>query len=161
MNVTIYEKQDMYGQRYYTVDPGNGAEKVGVFELPDTDHIRFELRKTDFGMVIVAHSYECEFVVVPRRAGNGRFYVTPQDAKESRCGWMKRVNSKRSNYRTTPNYGQMGYDGAYGYVSWYGKPDSAANLEAIARDRASSQHVPDGNPTELYVRNFIRYINEH
>lgn len=91
MNVTIYEKQDMYGQWYYTVDNSNGAERVGVFELPDTDHISFELRKTDFGMIIVAHSDECDFVVVPRKAGNGRFYVTPQDAKESRCGWMKRV----------------------------------------------------------------------
>ena len=160
MNVTVYEKQNIHGNWYYTFDPGKDAEKVGVFELPDTDHIRFELRDTDYGKVIVAHSYEGEFVVVPRRADNGRFYVTPQDASESRCGWMKRVKSK-SNFRTTPNYGQMGYDAAYGYVSWNGKPTSSADFDTIAHERANDQHVPDGAPTELYVRNFIRYINEH
>lgn len=67
----------------------------------------------------------------------------------------------KSNFRTTTNYGQMGYNAAYGYVSWNGRPDDTADLDAIARDRANAQRVPDGNPTELYVRNFIRYINEH
>lgn len=69
--------------------------------------------------------------------------------------------STKSYFRTTPNYGQMGYDAAYGYVSWNGKPEGDLYTAAIAADRAKTAKVPEGKPTELFVANFIRYINEH
>lgn len=67
----------------------------------------------------------------------------------------------KSNFRTTPNYGQMGYSAGYGYVSWNGKPSTTEDVEAIALKRAKVSHVPSGEPTELFVKNFIRYIHEH
>lgn len=67
----------------------------------------------------------------------------------------------KSNFRTTPSWGQMGYDAAYGYVSWNGKPSEDDDIEAIARDRARGQKIPEGKPTELYISNFVRYIAEH
>lgn len=70
--------------------------------------------------------------------------------------------TNKSNYRTTPSWGQMGYSAAYGYVSWNGWNDTAdAMVEEIALSRAQSSNVPEGKPTEIFIANFIRYINEH
>ena len=90
IRVTIYERRDAHGQRFYTFDPS--GDKVGRFLLPDTDRASFELRDTDYGAVMMATTAECDFPVVPKRAGNGRFYVTPADVgTDLRVGWMKRI----------------------------------------------------------------------
>lgn len=67
----------------------------------------------------------------------------------------------KSNFRTTPNYGQMGHSAAYGYVSWNGKPSEDVDVRTIAADHAKTDHIPEGKPTELYISNFVRYIAEH
>lgn len=95
MKLNIYEKQDMHGQWYYTVDPGAGQDNdiVGTFELVDTDK-SFELRDTDFGKVLVECS-EVEVAVEPHKHHTGRFYLAPVDnrsnAYESRVAWLKRI----------------------------------------------------------------------